>query len=96
MSINSFSTSVNMLPQAVKAVLWSYETDQIKIQKHKKIIIFQVLNFGSQEAIEWIFKQYGFSSVKKIANAIPLLQWNKKSLSLWKLVLSVNPKDRII
>lgn len=86
----------NGLPQSVKAVLWSYKLNQIEIQKHKKIIVFQVLNFGSEIAIEWLFNQYGFVSVAKIADTIPLSQWNKKSLSLWRLVLPINPKNRIV
>lgn len=90
------TSSVNDLPQSVNAVLWSYKLDQIKINEHKKIIIFQVLNFGSEEAIEWLFKQYGFELIILVANDIPLFQWNKKSLSLWRLVLSINPKDRRI
>jgi len=88
--------SENGLPQSVKAVLWSYKHDHIELQKHKKIIIFQVLNFGSEEAIRWLFGQYGFAKVEKIADTIPLAQWNKKSLSFWKLVLSINPKGRIV
>ena len=95
MSITGFSPLINDLPQSVKAVLWSYELDHIEVKKHKKIIIFQVLNFGAEEAIEWLFKQYDFTTIKKIANNTPLFQWNKKSLSLWRLVLSIDPKDRI-
>ena len=78
MSLNGLNSSINNLPQSVNAVLWSYKLDQINVDKHKKIIISQVLNFGSEDAIEWLFKQYGFSSVKKIANTIPFLQWNAR------------------
>ncbi|VVA43935.1 conserved hypothetical protein [Candidatus Roizmanbacteria bacterium] len=95
MSMNIFSSSIKGLPQSVKAVLWSYELDHIEVHKHKKIIIFQVLNFGSEEAIQWLFDQYSFAEIEKIAGTIPISQWNKKSLSLWKLVLSINPKNRI-
>lgn len=95
MSNTGFSSPVNDLPQSVKAVLWSYKTDQLEIDKHKKIIVFQVLNFGTTDAIHWLFKQYTFEAIEKIANAVPLNQWNKKSLSLWRLVLSINPKNRI-
>lgn len=95
MSTTGFRSLTNDFPQSVKAILWSYDMKRIEVQKHKRIIISQVLNFGSQEAIEWLFKKYNFTLVKKIANTIPLFQWNKKSLSLWKLVLSINPKERV-
>ena len=84
-----------LTPQSVKAVLWSYDLNVIEVQKDKKIIISQVLNFGSEEAIKWLFKQYSFEVVERVANTIPLFQWNKKSLSLWKIILSINPKNRI-
>ncbi len=96
MSNIGFHSSENGLPQSVKAILWSYKYDHIEVQKHKKIIIFQVLNFGSEEAIRWLFGQYSFIEIEKIANTIPLAQWNKKSLTFWKLVLSINPKGRIM
>ena len=95
MSTIDVYSGIKGLPRSVKAVLWSYNIDLIKVQKDKKIIISQVLNFGSEEAIEWLFRQYGSTLVTKIANTIPLFQWNKKSLSLWRLVLPINPKDRI-
>jgi len=59
---------ISTLPQSVKAVLWSYRIDQIEVEKHKKIIIFQVLNFGSKEAIKWLFDQYSFATVEKFGN----------------------------
>ena len=51
MSTTGFFPLTNDLPQSVKAVLWSYELDHIEVQ-NIKIIIFQVLNFGSEEAID--------------------------------------------
>lgn len=81
---------------SVRAVLWSYDLNAINIKTDKKIIVSQVLNFGSEEAINWLFKQYGFNTVKKIAASIPLLEWNKKSLSFWKIILSIYPQKRII
>lgn len=82
-------------PSSVKAVLWSYDLDAIEMQKDKRIIISQVLNFGTEDAIKWLFKKYGFADIEQIANTIPLLQWNTKSLALWKIVMTINPKNRI-
>ena len=84
-----------LTPQSVKAVLWSYDLNTIEVQKDKKLIIFQVLNFGSEDAIKWLFKEYGLSVIEEEARTIPLSQWNKKSLSLWKIIFSLNPKERM-
>jgi hypothetical protein len=81
-----------LTPQSVKAVLWSYDLNSIEVQKDKKIIIFQVLNFGSEEAIKWLFKRYDLTVIKQVVNTIPLFEWNKKSLALWKTIFSLNPQ----
>ncbi|PIY69120.1 hypothetical protein COY90_02275 [Candidatus Roizmanbacteria bacterium CG_4_10_14_0_8_um_filter_39_9] len=86
----------SLTPQSVKAVLWSYDLNAINVQKDKKIIVSQVLNFGTEEAINWLFRQYGVTTVKKVAAAIPLFEWNKKSLSFWKIILSIDPQKRIV
>jgi hypothetical protein len=82
------------LPDCVRSVLWSYDSDRIDLVAHKKLIVAQVLNFGTEEAIKWLFKLYGRDEVTRVANDIPLGQWDKKSLSLWSLVLGIAPITR--
>jgi len=84
----------NKLPESVKATLWSYNLDIIDAQKHKKIIIAQVLNYGDQEAIDWLFKTYGKETVGRVAMQIPVGQWDKKSLFFWSKVLNIKPKTK--
>jgi len=82
------------IPDSVRAVLWSYDVDRIYFVQHKRLIVCQVLNFGTEDALKWLFKVYGRDDVTKVANDIPLGQWDKKSLSLWSLVLGVKPVSR--
>lgn len=79
-----------MLPIAIKQTLWSYDTEKIDINNDRKLIISQVLNFGTKEASDWVLKQYGKKIVKQVAQSISLGQWNKKSLNYWSLVLGFN------
>jgi hypothetical protein len=79
------------IPDCVQAVLWSYDPNRIDLEQHKSIIVSQVLNFGTEEAIKWLFARYGRDEVTRIAGDIPLGQWDKKSLSLWSLVLGIQP-----
>lgn len=85
---------MSILPKDVQATLWSYDINKIDPQKHKKIIISQVLNWGTKKATDWLFRYYGKNEIVKIANQIPLGQWDKKSLALWTLVLQIKPKER--
>lgn len=76
-----------MLPVAVKQTLWSYDTDKINVDTDRKLIICQVLNFGTKEASDWVLNYYGKEVVKQVAQTLTFGQWDKKSLNYWSLVL---------
>jgi hypothetical protein len=78
------------IPDSVKAVLWSYDLTKIDPAKHKKLIISQVLNFGSLDAISWLFSSYSAADIKEAALKTPLGSWNRKSLNLWILYFGLD------
>jgi hypothetical protein len=82
------------LPQAVKNTLWSWDTNKIDLEKDKKLIVTQVLNYGTEEATDWLFDTYPKSEIEKEAQKIPLGQWDEKSLALWSLIMDLDPKPR--
>lgn len=86
--------SSSKLPKSVQAVLWSYTPESIDLERHKRLIIANVLNFGTKEATNWLFSQYSRGEITKEADAVPLGQWNKKSLRLWSLVLGIKPQEK--
>lgn len=83
------------LPKSVENVLWSYDLSKIDLNEHKKLIIAQVLNYGTQEATNWLFETYGLEEIREIAQQIPSGQWDRKSLSLWSLCLDIKPKSKL-
>lgn len=83
------------LPQSVQNVLWSYDANKIDLDVHKKLIIAQVLNFGTKEATDWLFQTYNINEIRKIAEMIPSGQWDRKSLALWSLYLGIKPKSKL-
>lgn len=83
------------LPKSVKNVLWSYDANKIDLYANKKLIIGQVLNFGTAEATKWLFGSYKFDEIRDIAEQIPSGQWDRKSLALWSLYLGIRPKSKL-
>lgn len=79
------------LPKSVQNVLWSYDVKKIDLHRHKKLVIAQVLNFGTKEATDWLFKAYDQNEIRSHAEKIPTGQWDKKSLALWSLYLGIRP-----
>jgi len=83
------------MPKSVESLLWSYDTDKIDLELHKKLIIAQVLNYGIKDATSWLFKVYRQDEIQKVAEQIPSGQWDKKSLALWSLYLNIKPKSKL-
>lgn len=84
-----------MIPSFIKSALWSYDTNEIDLNKNKRLIIQQVLNFGTKEATDWLFGQYGKKEIARAASSIPKSAWDKKSLALWSLIFDIHPKERL-
>lgn len=82
------------IPKSVRNVLWSYDVQKIDLILHKKLIISQILNFGTKEATDWLFKTYEADEIRQIAQQIPLGQWEKKSLALWSFYLGIKPMTK--
>lgn len=81
------------VPKAVKAALWSYDTEKMSLANsdHRFITILGILNRGTDAAIDWLL---GNISEKDIAEAIKksyVSEWNKKSLSLWSNIFNAYP-----
>jgi len=83
------------LPKSVENVLWSYDVNKIDVYLHMKLIISQVLNFGTRDATDWLFRTYELGDIRKISEQIPIGQWDKKSLALWSLYLGIKPKLKL-
>ncbi|MEA3449776.1 MAG: hypothetical protein U9Q85_02245 [Patescibacteria group bacterium] len=73
--------------------LWSFNFAEIDFEKNKKRIITNVLNFGTKEATDLLFKIYDKKDIKKqVENPLPG-EWNDKSLNFWSIIFKIKPKS---
>lgn len=79
------------LPDAVKATLWSYDLDKMDLESHKDRIITQVLNWGTHEAVAWLFNTYPRQQMARVVAHPRPGEWNRKSLNYWALMFDVQP-----
>lgn len=76
-----------MIPSSIYPFLWSYDVDKLDLERDKKRIITNVLNWGTVQATKWLFEIYSREDIKEaITNPLPG-EWGKKSLNFWGLVL---------
>ena len=81
------------IPDFVRPFLWSFNVSELDIEKDKKRIITNVLNYGTKEATDWLFSIYKKSDITEtIENPYPG-EWSKKSLNFWSFVLGVKASN---
>lgn len=64
-------TRGNGLPGFFKPLFWSYKFSTLDLEKDKKTIVINTLNYGDLPHWRWITAYYGKKEIKKILAAIP-------------------------
>ncbi|MBL0128038.1 MAG: hypothetical protein IPP83_11415 [Flavobacteriales bacterium] len=82
----------NALPASVRAALWSYDPERLDLEQHAERIITNVLNLGTYDALQWLFKVYPRERIAAAVRNPRPGEWNKRSLNYWSLVFDVEPK----
>lgn len=77
-----------MVPLEFKPFLWSYDFEKLDISKNKKIIIENILNFGSFETTQKLFALYSTAEIKEVLNNMRLSSFNKQSVNYWNTILN--------
>jgi hypothetical protein len=81
------------IPDFIKTFLWSYDISKIDLQKDKKRIITNVLNYGTKEATDWLFSVYSKEDITETIENPFVGEWNKKSLHFWSFIFDIKAGD---
>ena len=81
-----------MIPKFLAPFLWSYDVSKLDTDRHQERIITNILNFGSQQAVDWLFETYSRPQIKKFVSNPRPGEWDKKSLNYWCLMFDVPVK----
>jgi hypothetical protein len=85
-----------MLPKFVRQYSWYLDVEKINLQRDKKRIILNIMNYGSLEAIDWLFSIYSKDEINDVLiNHGAVGELSKKSLNFWCLILNVE-KNRLV
>lgn len=85
---------MSKLPQTVKVCLWSYDTDKINLSNanDRILIIMNVLNYGSEDAIKWLMENFDDKEIKATIKKSYASAWYKWRLDRWTQYYKVSPK----
>lgn len=59
------------VPAFFHTILWSYDVAKLDVEKHKKLLIAQAINYGDLKHWRWLAATYGKEQVREILGAIP-------------------------
>ncbi|MFN3693260.1 MAG: DUF6922 domain-containing protein [Candidatus Paceibacteria bacterium] len=79
------------LPAFLQPFFWSYRLADLDIAVHQTLIIKQVLNHGSKEAVDWLLQTYSEAVIREVIAGSMVTEWSQKSLSLWSKVYNISP-----
>ena len=76
-------------PETLRLLFWSYDFSRIDLERHRKTIIVQVLNYGTFSQWRWLIETYGRDAVRAVLQQIPATEIKPRTRRLASLVFDV-------
>ena len=83
------------MPPSFQTALWSYDISRMNIEKDKKGIITQVLNYGTWDNLKLLFKIYPEKEIKKVIKNPSRGVWFEKVLNFWTTIFNIRLKKDV-
>ena len=83
------------VPKQFQRVLWSYDVNKMDLEKDKREIITQVLNYGTWEDLKLLYKLYSEKEIKEVVKNPRRGVWFEKVLNFWVLMFNIHLKKEI-
>lgn len=77
------------LPDFFKPLMWSYDFSKIDLDKNKKTIIVNTINYGDLKHWKWITNYYGIKEIQNTLVQIPATELRSRALKLASLLFSI-------
>lgn len=71
------------LPSYLKPSLWSYDLSMMDPAKSARVIITQVLNYGDERQLRWLFSHYTRDTIRGVLLHPSRGVWYREKLRRW-------------
>jgi hypothetical protein len=78
------------LPQYFKHLMWSYDFSAIDLQKNKKAIVVNTINYGDLRHWRWIVWFYGKEGIRNVLSQIPATEIRSRARRLVSIVFNID------
>lgn len=84
------------LPIFLQSCLPSYDLKRLNKEKDKRLIVTQILNYGTEKEIEWLGKNYSRKEIKEVVRFPTRGMWMKSVLAYWQKILDIKLDKGVI
>jgi len=77
------------LPQFFLPLLWAYNFSFIDLERDKKRIIINTINYGQWRHWQWIVNYYGEEGIKQFIENTPISEFRPRALKLVSILLGI-------
>jgi hypothetical protein len=84
------------VPAFLQSALWSYDIKKFnpRDRADKKIIIEQVLNYGTWKQLEWVVNFYSWREIKEVVKNPSRGIWFEQSLNYWTQFFGIKRQSK--
>lgn len=79
------------IPIKLKPLFWSYKFESLNLNEDKRLIVKQILNYGTIEDWKWLVKVYGRETIQETIATLYESELNRGSLKLAQLLFKAKP-----
>ncbi|MCM8784368.1 MAG: hypothetical protein NC818_06330 [Candidatus Omnitrophica bacterium] len=80
------------LPKFLKKYFWDTDFEQIDFKNHRVYVLKRILEYGDEEAVRWMFKEFRKDEIKN--TLCKFRGYSPKTANFWALILGIE-KERI-
>ena len=77
------------LPESLRPLFWSYGFSRLDLEKNKKNIILQVINYGNLQQWRWLTKQYGIATLRDVLSTVSVHEIKPRTQKLASILFSI-------
>lgn len=83
------------IPNFIAPCLWSYDIKRLDLKKDKKLIITQVLNYGDEKRMRWLYSVYTEKDIKDVVLHPGRGLWFERVLNFWEIMLKIRVPKKV-
>ncbi len=80
------SQNITKLPNEFKKYFWDTDFNRLDLGKHRKFILERLLNYGTFDTFNWIFRTFNVEEVRSFINNRGKNSLSKNSLYFWEKI----------